>query len=191
MKFKLPFTILLLLCINVTVSAQKYLNTEQADISKEYNGATFNSKKSIAENLSQSKEFSIESLILKDENLIKAFEDEEMVTIFVFNDASFAALPKKSRDSLLANKKVLNMMVKHMAIPGRLDRYSIENAVKKNGSVYYTTLSGEKLGVKNINGKLFLFDAENNTAEIIKTDFFHKNGFFHIVEGLVYPEVKK
>jgi hypothetical protein len=41
-----------------------------------------------------------------------------------------------------------------------------------------------------LNGQVVLFDSEKNIATITASNFYHKNGFFHIIDELVYPSEK-
>ena len=54
------------------------------------------------------------------------------------------------------------------------------------GRAYFITLEGEKLGVTKKAGVLTISDSKGNTAVIQETDFYHKNGFFHMVEGFAF-----
>jgi hypothetical protein len=64
-------------------------------------------------------------------------------------------------------------------------------AIEKNGGkAYFTTLSGETIGVKMLDGRVVLFDSEKNIATITASNFYHKNGFFHIINGLLYPSAE-
>lgn len=68
----------------------------------------------------------------------------------------------------------------------------LKGAIKKNkGIAYFATLEGQKLGLKEENGQIVLFDSENNIGVISAYDFYHENGFFHIISGIVYPKIVK
>lgn len=191
MKFK--YTLLLVaILLASSVSAQKYLTKENPHISTNWNENTFSSEKSFVENIKEAPQFSILAQVLKDDALRNALENEEMVTIFATTDEGFNKLPKKMRDSVLGNPKLLAAVIKFQAVPGRLDSYALMDAVKKNdGTAQLSTLEGEKLSIKELNGNLVLFDASNHSATIIASDFYHKNGFFHIIDGLVFPKESK
>jgi uncharacterized surface protein with fasciclin (FAS1) repeats len=88
----------------------------------------------------------------------------------------------------LGNSKIINSVVKYLAVPGRVDSNTLKSEIaKKGGIIYLKTLEGESLGVRETNGELQLVDSENRTATIIAQDFYHKNGFFHIIDGLIFP----
>ena len=174
------------------VSAQKYLSKEMPEVSKEWNENTFTSTKSFTDNVLKAPEFTILSKILKDTSLEEAIEKSEMVTIFAVSDKAFSKLEKKEKDSLLGNKRLMVSMVKYLAVPGRIDKHGLETEAKShNGKFYLATLNGEKLGVIEKDGKLYLVDSQGRRAAIIETDFYHKNGFFHIIDGLIFPDSEK
>lgn len=171
------------------VSAQKYLSKEMPEVSKEWNESTFTSTKSFTENIIEAPQFTILSKILKDESLQKAIEKSEMVTIFAISDNAFSKLGKKEKDSLLGNKNRLLSMFKFLAVPGRIDKHGLETEIKNHGGKFYlATLNGQKLGVIEKDGQLYLVDSRGVHAAIIETDFYHKNGFFHIINGVILPE---
>jgi|SRR5690554_2501674 len=178
----------LFLIIGNSVFSQKYLSVETSDISSEWKGNTFTSSKTFFENIENAPQFSVLSKTLKSESLRKSIETPEMVTIFAFSDEAFSNFSKEKTDSIVGNTNLMNAIVKNMVVPGRVDEHSLRTEVKKqNGLIYLTTLSHQKLGVKEVNGRLVLVDSEGNTATITETNFTHKNGFFHIVNGLIYP----
>mgnify|MGYP000285959358 CR=1 FL=1 len=191
MQNKIAPLLILLLLITTTVSAQKYKSTQNSVTSKQWEDQAFSSIKSFAENIAEVPQFSILAETLKNKALAQMLESQEMVTIFAITDAGFNSLPKKERNTVLKNPALMSSIVKYLSVPGRMDSYTIKTMVEKNGgTAYFSTLNGEKLAIKNVNGQLTLFDAENNTATITAPDFYHKNGFFHIVNGVVIPASK-
>src|SRR5690554_4250149 len=192
MNIKNISLLLLVVLSSTVVSAQKYLSKKSPEITKEWKGYSFSSTKTIVENIEEVSEFNIFSKTLKDKKLIESLEKEEMVTIFVFIDDAFAKLDEKQRESVMENKNLMSSIVKFTSVPGRIDKHGLQNAVKKhNGTAYLTTLSGEDLGVSKKNDQLYLVDSEGRKAAIIEADFYHKNGLFHIVDGVVFPSSKK
>ena len=181
----------IIVCGNL-VSAQKYLSKEMPEISKKWNENTFTSTKSFEENIGEASEFTILSKILKDNSLTEAIEKNEMVTIFAVSNEAFSKLNKKEKDSLLGNKELMVSMVKYLTVPGRIDKHGLETEAKKhNGKFYLATLNGENLTVFEKEGQLYLIDSQGRRAAITYTDFYHKNGFFHIIDGLVFPDSKE
>lgn len=174
------------------VSAQIYLSKEAPKIEKKWNENTFTSEKSFGDNIKEAQEFTFLSKILADKALTAALDGQEMVTIFAVSDAAFSKLDKKQRDSLLGDKRLMASMVNYLTVPGRIDRHGLEKeAGKRNGTFFLATLNGENLGVFDKDGQLYLVDPQGRRATITKTDFYHKNGLFHIIDGLVFPETKE
>ena len=188
MKFKYALLILLEVFIASTGSAQKYKSTESTEASKMLGESNFTSNKTFYENIEEAPDFTVLSKIIKNEPLRQKMESQEMVTIFAISDEAFLNLSKKSRDSILGNTFLMNSVVKYLTIPGRVDSYTLKSQIAKNGgTIYLKTLDGQNLGVRETNGQLQLVDSENRVATIIASDFYHKNGFFHIVDGLIFP----
>ena len=188
MQFKNTFLILFMVCFGANVSAQKYISIKNAEVSKVLGESSFTSSKTFYENIEEAPDFTILAKVLKSDPLRKKLEGQEMVTIFALADEAFLDLSKKTRDSILGNTKLVGSIIKYLAVPGRLDSNSLKNAVEKNGgTAYLTTVEGQRLTIKQEDGQLVLVDTHNNTAKIIAPDFYHKNGFFHIVNGMIYP----
>ncbi|MCB0465155.1 MAG: fasciclin domain-containing protein [Aequorivita sp.] len=192
MLFKNTLLLLLILCFGTTVSAQKYLSTDSAEVSKTLGESTFTSSKTFYENIEEAPDFTILAKILKNDPSRQKLESQEMITFFAISDEAFLNLSKKSRDSILGNSKIINSLVKYLAVPGRIDSNTLKSEIaKKGGTIYLKTLEGKNLGVREINGELQLVDSENRTATIIASDFYHKNGFFHIINALIFPASKE
>ena len=188
MKIKHTFLLIFTICFTATVSAQKYKSTKNAEVTKMLGDSEFTSSKTFYENIEEAPDFMILAKILKNEHLRKKLENQEMVTIFAVADEAFLNLPKKSRDSILGNTPLVNSMIKYLAVPGRLDSNSLKTAVEKNsGKAYLTTIEGHRLEIMENAGQLMLIDEHKNIARVIAPDYYHKNGFFHIIDGLIFP----
>ena len=184
------YKVLLFTLLMSTMSfSQKYTNTDSSEVSKKWNETTFYASKSFAENIAAVPNFTMLKKSLELGSSLKAIEDEEMVTIFAMTNNGYEKL-EGVKDSIFDITVVANRiaMIKYHVIPGRVDSHSIKKAVQRIGGIaYFSTLQGDKLGVKEENGQLYLVDSLGNTSMILATDFYHKNGFFHIVEGFVLP----
>lgn len=180
MKFK----IVLLLCLitAITASAQKYTNTKTQITTKEWKGLTFSSEKSIFRNIENTDEFSKAAPLFKD----GIIAEDAMLTAFVMVNSSFDKLDEEQEESLFADTS--KSFITYHLVPGRVDSHALVRAVANgNGTAFYDTILGQRLGVREVAGKLVLFDELGNTANVIATDYYHKNGFFHIIDGLLLP----
>ena len=178
-----------ILLINTIGFAQKYTKTDTSELSKNWNETTFYASKSFTENITEIPSFSILKKNLELGASTKEIEDQEMVTIFAMTNNAYEKL-QGVNDSVFDIVPITNRIaiIKYHVIPGRVDKRSIKKAIQyKGGIAYFMTLQGVKLGIKEENSQLFLVDSFGNTSVISATDFYHKNGFFHIVEGYVLP----
>lgn len=194
MKIHSFFLIFFLSIISIPVVAQKkYLSTGTTEpIIKEYKANKFSSEKTFADNIKEAEELSVLSKVFEDTTLKNRIEANEGVTIFAMSDASFSKLSKEEKEVLLGNQSLMKDMVYHLSIPGRIDRNGLEMAVKKHGgSAILSTLQGETLHVTQKDGQLYVSDSNNNSAKVMATDYFHKNGLFHIIEGMIWLDPKK
>ena len=188
MRFKNPLFVLILCIVFTTANAQKYNAKSKTEVKTSWNGNTFSSSASFAENISKVNDFSFLNSVFKDEELKNKLAYTEMVTIFAPLDVAFTSLSQENRDALISNRSKIGETIKFLSVPGRLDFNSIKKAIEvNNGTAYFFTISGTKLGAKMVDGKVVLFDSENNTAIVTATDFYNQNGLFHMVNGLVYP----
>ncbi len=179
---------LLIVCILAafTASAQKYTNTLTQTTTKEWKGLTFSSEKSLFQNIENANAFSKAAPLFKE----GVIADDAMLTAFIMVDNSFSKLDENEEKLLFANS--WKSFVTYHLIPGRVDSNSLVKAVANgNGIAYFDTILGQRLGVKEAEGKLVLFDGNGNTANIIAKDYYHKNGFFHIVDGLLLPSTEQ
>lgn len=192
MKAKNYVIIVFTLLLSTMSFAQKYTKTDNSEVTKKWNEFTFYSSKTFSENIAEVPEFSLLKKSLELGSSAKTIEDEEMVTIFAMTNNGYEKL-QGVKDSIFDTSVAANKIeiIKYHVVPGRVDSHSIKKAVQhKEGVAHFSTLQGDKLGVKEENGQLYLVDSAGNTSMISATDFYHKNGFFHIVEGYVLPTLE-
>lgn len=183
---KLNILLVALFAFTFTATAQKYTNTKTQKTTKEWNGLTFSSEKSMFQNLESSSEFSKAAPLFKD----GVIEDDAMLTAFVMIDKSFSNLEEDKQKKLFGD--TWKSFITYHFIPGRVDANSLEKAIAKgNGTAYFTTVLGQRLGAKRVGSDIVLFDGSGNTAKVIATDFRHRNGFFHIIDGLLLPSTEQ
>ncbi|MAP81443.1 MAG: hypothetical protein CL526_10180 [Aequorivita sp.] len=175
-----------------TAFSQKYKSTKHPEISKTLGDSEFSSSKTIFENLKEAPDFTILAKILDESQVRETLEKQEMVTIFAIADEAFLNLTEERRDSILGNRRLVNSMIQYLAVPGRIDSNGLHVAVEKNfGKAQLTTVEGQSLEIKKVGDTIVLVDNYKNTAKIIAPDFYHKNGFFHIIDGFVFPPGSK
>lgn len=188
MTFRTFSLLVFITTCSTVASAQKYLSKENPNIETTWKDQTFSSDKTLAKNLEKTSGYSIISNALKDRILLDALQKEEMVTIFVISDNAFSKLDDNKRKSILGDKNKMDSVIRYMIVPGRIDKKGLQTAVQKhNGKAYLKTLTGEDLGVTERGDTLYLTNSKGQTATITDTNFYHKNGLFHMIDGLVLP----
>lgn len=186
-RIRITLLIAAILVGNV-LHAQKYLSTENEKIVKEYRGVSFSSEVTLFENLNESGMFSKFAELLEAHGTA-TFSDGFMGTVFVIPDSTFERVAEENETLDLNDPVRMKELLHFMIVPGRVDNYSIRKAIDKSGGVaYFKTVSGEKLRIKLLGDKMVIIDSNGNTAEIIATNFYHSNGFFHIADGIVFPD---
>ncbi|MCW9037552.1 fasciclin domain-containing protein [Altibacter sp.] len=191
MILKITAVLLLTTFFTLPVLSQNTLSKENPSVKTTWNDVTFDSEKTISENLALAGTFSETENILKEieSQVLKA---DAMVTVFVAEDAAYKALDKEEYKVLFASKTNLKNFFSYYVVPGRLDATTLRLAISKNGgTAYLNTVNGEQLGVKERDGNVILFDKQGNTATVTASNFYHANGFFHIISGLVFPATAK
>ncbi|WP_051957451.1 fasciclin domain-containing protein [Altibacter lentus] len=191
MILKITAVLLLTTFFTLPVLSQNTLSKENPSVKTIWNDITFDSEKTLSENLALAGTFSETENILKEieSQVLKA---DAMVTVFVAEDAAYKALDKEEYKVLFASKTNLKNFFSYYVVPGRLDATTLRLAISKNGgTAYLNTVNGEQLGVKERDGNVILFDKQGNTATVTASNFYHANGFFHIISGLVFPATAK
>ena len=166
---------------------------ENPVITKDYQGATFTSEKSLIDNLAESNLLSYSMALFANPNL-KELTAEESYTIFVAPDTFFNKMDEEVRDAFLAssNEYVQKQVLSTFIIPGRVDKNTMMHELKKRDGkpLYLKTVSGKNLGVKMVRKNLVLFDTDHQ-VKITDTDFYHSKGFIHVTDGYFMPQKEK
>ncbi len=186
------FYLVALVLFTAGTTAQTAVKTNPV-ITKNYQGITFSSEKSLVENLAQADRFSYTEAILTNPSL-QELTAEGSYTIFVAPDAFFSAMDEEERDAFLAssNTNVQKQVFDTFIVPGRVDSNTLAHELKKrNGTpLYLKTVSGNNLGVKMVGNDIVLFDTDHQ-VKIVQPDFYHSKGFFHITEGYFMPVLEE
>lgn len=104
-------------------------------------------------------------------------EDGE-ITVFAPNNAAFEALPAGTLEDLLKpeNKKDLANILTFHVVSGKVTADKLSDGQK------ITTLQGDELTVKIMNGKVMI-----NGAEVLTADVEASNGVVHIIDSVLLP----
>ena len=101
-------------------------------------------------------------------------------TILAPTDDAFAKIPKKDLDALMANKEMLAKVLKYHVISGNVPSSQVA------GMSEATTLEGQKIAIKLVDGKVTL----NGKAEVTSPDIAASNGTIHVINTVLMPPKK-
>lgn len=182
--------ILIFMCLfTFSISAQNPVDKEII-IEQEWGESHFRSDNSLMENIQEMKEIDQILTIFKKGNVDQLSKEEENLSIFIPLDSALDKMKRKDRKALLENtpKSELIAMWKEYIVPGRLDEYTIKRNIENQGdnSIFVRTLGENQLEFLLKNGEVYVRDIYGNEAKWVKGDFYHKNGFFHFIDGLLY-----
>lgn len=102
-------------------------------------------------------------------------------TVFAPKNSAFSALPKEVTDALVKpeNEAVLAGILKYHVIPSKI----LSTDLKETQEV--TTLNGEVLTVKKVDGKVTITDKTGSVSTVVTADVEATNGVAHIVDKVL------
>lgn len=178
------------LLINQLATAQtKYQNTDAPVITKDLNGNTTSSEKTLVENLQDLPEYS---------QFVQAFQaaqltvlnQHDMYTVFVVPNSGFARFDSNEIDEIFATKNLdqLKKIMSFHIVPGRVDLHSLERVTDMEIPVSLRTIDGSILRIKQQDDQVVLLSNDGIQSTIIHPDFLHKQGYFHIISEFLLTE---
>jgi len=98
-------------------------------------------------------------------------------TVFAPTDAAFAKVPKATLDALAADPAKLKAVLLYHVVPGRV---TAADVVKLTSA---KTAEGRSLGIKVVNGSVFVDGAQVTTPDVEAT-----NGVIHVIDSVLIPK---
>jgi uncharacterized surface protein with fasciclin (FAS1) repeats len=109
-------------------------------------------------------------------------------TVFVPDDAAFAAAPAGTFDSNSQNRAQLTGVLTNLILPGTVMVADIDKAIDSGkGKAVLATMGGGTLSATKDGGKTVLTDAAGHKATITKADEQYTNGVVHHVDAVLLP----
>jgi uncharacterized surface protein with fasciclin (FAS1) repeats len=109
-------------------------------------------------------------------------------TVFVPDDAAFAAAPEGTFDPKPENRAQLTGVLTNLILPGTVMSADIDKLIEKNkGKGMLATMGGGLLTASKVDGKVVLTDAAGHKATITQGDEQYTNGVVHHVDALLMP----
>jgi len=98
-------------------------------------------------------------------------------TVFAPTDAAFAKVPEATLDALAADPAKLKAVLLYHVVPGRV---TAADVVKLTSA---KTAEGRSLGIKVVNGSVFVDGAQVTTPDVEAT-----NGVIHVIDSVLIPK---
>ncbi len=120
---------------------------------------------------------------VKAADLVDTLQGDGPFTVFAPTNDAFNALPDGTLETLLKpeNKSQLASILTYHVVAG-----NVLSSDLSDGQMV-TTVQGEKLTVKILNGKVYIVDAKGNEALVEQADVDASNGVVHIIDSVLLP----
>ena len=109
-------------------------------------------------------------------------------TVFVPDDAAFAAAPAGTFDPTPQNRAQLTGVLTNLILTGTVLAADIDKVIDRDkGKGVLATISGGALTATKDGGKIVLTDSAGHKATITQADEQFSNGVVHHIDGLLMP----
>jgi len=122
-------------------------------------------------------QFTTLASLLQKAGLVDTLATGGPFTVFAPTDAAFAKVPKATLDALAADPAKLKAVLHYHVVPGRV---TAADVVKLTSA---KTAEGRSLGIKVVNGSVFVDGAQVTTPDVEAT-----NGVIHVIDSVLIPK---
>lgn len=146
--------------------------------------------KTLYENIKSSQQFTVMSKIFELTNAQDEIDKLGMVTVFLPSDDAFSSYDEKALDKLLsaANAEALKKALMSHIIMGRVDQNSLQRNLQQNsGSAFFRSPAVADPEFLQQGTALLITVPGAPKAQITQTNYYHKNGYLHIVNQFLLP----
>ena len=153
-------------------------------------GAAMYPSKDIVDNAVNSKDHTTLVAAVKAAGLVETLKSPGPFTVFAPTNASFAALPAGTVDTLLKpeNKAMLANVLTYHVVPGRIDAAALAQQIRAgNGRAMLKTASGGTLVATMSGPNVLITDAKGGSATVTIADVYQSNGVIHVVNKVLLP----
>ena len=153
-------------------------------------GAAMYPSKDIVDNAVNSKDHTTLVAAVKAAGLVDTLKSPGPFTVFAPTNASFAALPAGTVDTLLKpeNKAMLTTVLTYHVVPGRVDSAALAQQIRAgNGRALLKTASGGTLVATMSGNNVLITDAKGGSATVTIADVYQSNGVIHVVNKVLLP----
>jgi len=153
-------------------------------------GAPMYPSKNIVQNAVNSKDHTTLVAAVKAAGLVDTLQSAGPFTVFAPTNDAFAKLPAGTVDTLLKpeNKKTLTNVLTYHVVPGRLTAKDLMERIKAgNGKAMLKTVEGADLTFAEKDGKLWVWDAKGDSAQVTIRNVMQSNGVIHVIDTVLLP----
>ena len=153
-------------------------------------GAPMYPSKNIVQNAVNSKDHTTLVAAVKAAGLVDTLQSPGPFTVFAPTNDAFAKLPAGTVDTLLKpeNKKTLTNVLTYHVVPGRMSAKDLMEKIKSSGGkAMLKTVEGENLTFAEKDGKIWVWDAKGNSAQITIQNVNQSNGVIHVIDTVLLP----
>ena len=153
-------------------------------------GAAMFPSKDIIDNAVNSRDHTTLVAAVKAAGLVDTLKSPGPFTVFAPTNASFAALPAGTVDTLLKpeNKSMLTNVLTYHVVPGRVDAAALSQQIRAgNGRALLKTASGGTLVATMSGSNVLITDAKGASATVTIADVYQSNGVIHVVNKVLLP----
>ncbi|MEP6825879.1 MAG: fasciclin domain-containing protein [Ramlibacter sp.] len=153
-------------------------------------GAAMFPSKDIVDNAVNSADHTTLVAAVKAAGLVDTLKSAGPFTVFAPTNASFAALPAGTVDTLLKpeNKATLTKVLTYHVVPGRIDSAALASQIRAgNGKAMLKTASGGTLIATMSGSNVIITDEKGGAATVTIADVYQSNGVIHVVNKVLLP----
>ena len=153
-------------------------------------GAPMYRSKNIVQNAVNSKDHTTLVAAVRAAGLVDTLQSPGPFTVFAPTNDAFAKLPAGTVDTLLKpeNKKTLTNVLTYHVVPGRLTAKDLMEKIKAgNGKAMLKTVEGADLTFAEKDGKLWIWDAKGDSAQVTIRNVMQSNGVIHVIDTVLLP----
>jgi len=153
-------------------------------------GAPMYPSKNIVQNAVNSKDHTTLVAAVKAAGLVDTLQSAGPFTVFAPTNDAFAKLPAGTVDTLLKpeNIKTLTNVLTYHVVPGRLTAKDLMEKIRAgNGKAMLKTVEGADLTFAEKDGKLWVWDAKGDSAQVTIRNVMQSNGVIHVIDTVLLP----
>ena len=156
----------------------------------QYENESEQEEKTIVETAIATEDLSTLVAAVKAADLVEALSSEGPFTVFAPVNEAFDALPAGTLETLLKpeNKEMLSGILTYHVVSGDIKAADVLDLIKKNnGTAGVETLAGGMLTFWTEMEKVYVKDANGNSAEVIIPNIENSNGTVHVINKVLMP----